>query len=237
MSVCPTFTRILKFLGLREMVSYAWTKYEVTEHASGIPELTNPPCYWLMRVPENKWWIATSNATPTRKQLLVMNHPFTFMVMHDLLHALKKDQPEPEKRTVGRGNALDLTQQFQVRTIRPISKTSAGVVITKNTFCKQKPWSNILKLYIHWKLTNITWKLMVGSKTSSFPFGMPSSFQVIPAVKSKQLKVDPFFPSELPNGRLVQHRFGSSPGETCLENWVGIDFSSFWLVSSCWWLS
>lgn len=136
-----------------------------------------------------------------------------------------------KKRTVGRGNALDLKQQIQFRTIRPISKTSAGVVITKNTFCKQKPWSNILKLYIHWKLTNITWKLMVGSKTSSFPFGMPSSFQVIPAVKSKQLKVDPkmtpVFPSELPNGRLVQYRFGSSPGETFLEKWVGIDFNSF----------
>lgn len=51
-----------------------------------------------------------------------MNHSVTFMVRHDLLHALKKDQPEPEKGTVGRGNALDLTQQFQVTTIRPISK-------------------------------------------------------------------------------------------------------------------
>lgn len=92
------FHRNLEIFGAEKMVSCAWIKYEVTEHDSGIPELTKPPCYWLMRVPEKKSSIATSNATPTRKQLLVMNHTFTFMVMHDLLHALKKDQPELEKK-------------------------------------------------------------------------------------------------------------------------------------------
>ena len=59
----------------------------------------------------------------------------------------KKISQNLKKGTVGRGNALDLTQQFQVTTIRPISKTSAGVAVPKR-LSANKNHDNIPKLHI-----------------------------------------------------------------------------------------